>query len=175
MEHSQTEFKVRRLVTGHDEQGRSVILSDTTSAVEGSLHELWVTDGTPDRFEETPNLGALPKQLEPPTGGTIFRFVEVMPTQTVSLDVLEQMYSQAFSALGASHARLDTRRHPAMHKTRTLDYAIVLSGKVRLLLDEGEPELKPFDVVIQRGTHHGWVNDGPEPALMAFVLVDEKP
>jgi quercetin dioxygenase-like cupin family protein len=85
---------------------------------------------------------------------------------------VEQLYAKGFAAINASHTRVDTRRHPAMHKTRTLDYGIVLSGTIKLLMDEGEQELKPFDVVIQRGTNHAWVNPGSEPALMAFVLID---
>ncbi len=174
MDRNQGELKVRRLVTGNDDQGRSVILSDTTTAMDESLHELWVTDGTPDQLQAMPNLGVLPKQLEPPVGGTVFRFLRIMPSQGLSPEALEQMYFEAFSALGASHTRLDTRRHPAMHRTHTLDYAVVLSGSVKLLLDDGECELKPLDVVIQRGTNHGWINDGAEPALMAFVLIDEK-
>jgi hypothetical protein len=174
MDQGQGEPTVRRLVTGYDDQGRSVILSDTTTAMAEPLHELWVTDGTPLQFRASPDLGALPKQLEPPAGGTVFRFLRIMPTQSLAPDALEEMYAQAFSALGASHTRLETSRHPAMHKTHTLDYAVVLSGSVKLLLDEGEQELKPFDVVIQRGTNHGWINDGPEPALMAFVLIDKK-
>ncbi len=62
-----------------------------------------------------------------------------------------------------------------MHTTRTVDYIIVLSGRVTLLLDKGEVELKPFDVVVQRGTNHGWVNRGTEPAVMAAILIDAKP
>jgi quercetin dioxygenase-like cupin family protein len=61
-----------------------------------------------------------------------------------------------------------------MHTTRTVDYIIVLSGRVTLLLDKGEVELRPFDVVVQRGTNHGWVNRGTEPAVMAAILIDAK-
>jgi quercetin dioxygenase-like cupin family protein len=59
-----------------------------------------------------------------------------------------------------------------MHKTQTIDYVIVLKGEVTLVLDGDERDLKPFDVVIQRGTNHAWVNRGKEPALLAVVLVD---
>jgi naringenin degradation protein FdeH len=62
-----------------------------------------------------------------------------------------------------------------MHTTKTIDYVILLSGRVTLLLDKGEVDLKPFDVVVQRGTNHGWVNRGTEPALFAAVLIDAKP
>jgi quercetin dioxygenase-like cupin family protein len=59
-----------------------------------------------------------------------------------------------------------------MHKTKSVDYIILLSGEVTMLLDEGEVDLKPFDVVIQRGTNHAWVNRGAEPALLAAILID---
>jgi quercetin dioxygenase-like cupin family protein len=61
-----------------------------------------------------------------------------------------------------------------MHKTRTIDYVVLLSGEVTLLLDKGEVDLKPFDVVVQRGTNHAWVNKGKDPALIAGVLIDAK-
>lgn len=166
------EQKVRRIVTGHDAKGRSVIVSDTTAVMERPLHELWVTGATPARTGGAPHLGALPTRLEPPQGGTLVRFVRFMPTQGLGRQEMEQTYAEVFASIEASHARVDTRRHPAMHKTHSLDYGIVLAGRIRLLMDEGEVELKPFDVVIQRGTNHGWENPGAEPALMAFILID---
>ena len=74
--------------------------------------------------------------------------------------------------MGAAHERVDTSRHPAMHKTKTIDYIILLKGDVTLLLDEDEVRLKPFNVVVQRGTNHAWVNNGNEPALLIAVLID---
>ena len=74
--------------------------------------------------------------------------------------------------MGAAHERVDTSKHPAMHKTKTIDYIILLSGDVTLLLDEDEVRLKPFNVVVQRGTNHAWVNNGNEPALLIAVLID---
>jgi quercetin dioxygenase-like cupin family protein len=76
--------------------------------------------------------------------------------------------------MGASHERVDTSRHPAMHKTNTIDYIILLKGDVTLLLDEGEVRLEPFNVVVQRGTNHAWVNNGKEPALLIAVLIDSE-
>jgi quercetin dioxygenase-like cupin family protein len=73
-----------------------------------------------------------------------------------------------------AHCRPDTSRHPGMHKTRTIDYVVLLSGEVTLLLDKGELDLKPFDVVVQRGTSHAWVNNGKEPALIAAMRIDAK-
>jgi quercetin dioxygenase-like cupin family protein len=68
---------------------------------------------------------------------------------------------------------LAPRSRSPMHRTQSLDYAIVLSGTASLVLDDGsETVLRPGDVVIQRGTDHAWVNKTDEPARMAFVLVD---
>jgi quercetin dioxygenase-like cupin family protein len=63
-------------------------------------------------------------------------------------------------------------RHPSMHRTDTLDYIVLLQGEVTALLDIGEVTMRPFDVLIQRGTNHGWVNHGSEPALLVAVLID---
>ena len=79
---------------------------------------------------------------------------------------------ERFADMNASEALVDTTRHPAMHKTRTVDYIILLSGRVTLLLDDDEVELEPFDVVVQRGTNHAWVNHGEETALLIAVLID---
>ena len=88
---------------------------------------------------------------------------------------MEKGTAAFFEALGASHDRVDTSRNVGMHRTRTVDYIIVLSGEVDLLLDNGEVHLKQFDVVIQRGTNHAWVNRGTEKALLAAVLIDAEP
>jgi quercetin dioxygenase-like cupin family protein len=61
-----------------------------------------------------------------------------------------------------------------MHKTDTIDYIILLRGDVTLILDEEEIDIKPHDVVIQRGTNHAWVNNGSEPALLIAVLIDNE-
>ena len=76
--------------------------------------------------------------------------------------------------MGATHERVDTSRHPSMHKTKTIDYIILLKGDITLLLDEDEVRLKPFNVVVQRGTNHAWVNNGSEPALLIAVLIDSE-
>ncbi|MBV9249559.1 MAG: cupin domain-containing protein [Acetobacteraceae bacterium] len=117
-------------------------------------------------------------QLQPPPNGVNFFFSAIAPEkEAVSLthEEREKRVSAYFEALGASKARVDTSRFVGMHKTRTVDYIILLSGEVDLLLDDGEVHLKPFDVVIQRGTNHGWVNRGTEPAIFAAVLIDAEP
>ena len=90
-------------------------------------------------------------------------------------DERRKLVAERFAAMDASDALVDVSRHPAMHKTRTVDYIILLSGKVTLLLDDDEVALEPFDVVVQRGTNHAWVNHGDEEALLIAVLVDAEP
>ena len=69
---------------------------------------------------------------------------------------------------------IDVSKHPAMHKTDSIDYIILLKGDVTLILDEDEIDLKPFDTIVQRGTNHAWRNNGNEPALFIAVLIDSE-
>jgi len=75
----------------------------------------------------------------------------------------------------ASDAIDHNARHFGFHKTRTLDYAIVLDGEIYAMMDEGECLLKPGDVLVQRGTNHAWSNRTDAPAYLAFVLIDATP
>ena len=59
-----------------------------------------------------------------------------------------------------------------MHRTRSVDYAVVLSGEIDMLLDDSEVHLEAGDVLVQRATSHAWVNHGKESCRIAFVLVD---
>ena len=70
---------------------------------------------------------------------------------------------------------LANKRHPGFHKTATIDYAIVLSGEIYALMDEGEVLLKAGDVLVQRGTNHAWSNRTEQPCCIAFVLIDAEP
>ena len=97
-----------------------------------------------------------------------------MPTEDPGLSLAEQeeRAKATFAAYGATAVHAANQRSPWMHKTRTVDYIILLSGEVTLLLDEDERHLKPFDIVIQRGTNHAWVNTGPDEALLVAILMD---
>jgi quercetin dioxygenase-like cupin family protein len=141
----------RRIVTGHDEEGRSVVIADGTApktrAVPGTtFHEIWCTSGAPapiapvEPHEPTDRAALV---VPPDAEGTNIRIIDLEP-----------------------------RSRSPMHRTETIDYGIVLAGNVTLILDDGETELAPGDVVVQRGTNHAWANPSDEPARMAFVLVD---
>ena len=169
---------MRRVVTGHDEEGKSIVVLDGPPAKSigedvGGLFELWNTDGnlinTKDRIDRADD----EILLSPPKNGSKFRYFQINPTpEGVPMDVLQNMAADAFEKIGASHHRIDTSKHPAMHKTDTIDYIILLEGDVTLILDKEEVALKPHDVVVQRGTNHAWVNNGNNPALLIAVLID---
>ena len=82
----------------------------------------------------------------------------------------------SFRAMGAGHTMdPDASRHPAMHRTDTVDYAIVLAGEIWALMDEGETLMRAGDTLVQRGTNHAWSNRSVEPCLVVFVLVSAAP
>ena len=169
---------MRRIVTGHNEDGRSIITIDGPPARSigedvGGLFELWNTDG--NKIDTKDNLDRADQDiiLSPPTGGTKFRYFQINPTpEGIPMEIMQEIAANAFEKIGAGHHRVDTSKHPAMHKTETIDYIILLKGDVTLILDEDEVTLKPHDVVVQRGTNHAWVNNGDEPALLIAVLID---
>ena len=169
---------MRRIVTGHNEEGRSVITLDGPPARSigedvGGLFELWNTDG--NNIISTDNVDRADADiiLSPPIGGTKFRYFQINPLpEGVPDEMMQEIAADAFEKIGAAHHRVDTSKHPAMHKTDTIDYIILLKGDVTLILDEEEVSLKPFDVVVQRGTNHAWVNNGTEPALLIAVLIE---
>jgi mannose-6-phosphate isomerase-like protein (cupin superfamily) len=167
---------VRRIVTTQSKTGRSRILLDGPARqIMTIVNELWRTEAGRHDFENDGDLSVQSNALEPPHGGTIFRFFEIAPesaTQSLTHAEKDSQAAEWFAGMGAAHLRVDTRRHPAMHRSRTTDYIVLLSGEITLLLDEDEVDLKPFDTVIQRGTNHAWRNRGGVPALLMAVLVD---
>ena len=171
---------IRRIVTGHDAKGRSIILSDGPSPhvltlpgrPDFGLTNLWVTDAAPADNSGTADAAARPVVLEPPPNGSLFRVVEFPPDSAPGgFD-----RTAAFKAMGAGHAMdADASRHPGMHKTSTVDYAIVLSGEIWALMDEGETLMRAGDVLVQRGTNHAWSNRSTAPCLVAFILINARP
>lgn len=164
--------ELRRIITGHNKEGQSCVIIDGPPT---RANAYWLTDATPADNAGDGDTAQQVRKLEPPACGTIFRYAEIPPDNpNISREEREQATAKMFAQMGAEHCRPDTTRHPGMHKTRTVDYVILLAGEVTLLLDQGEVDLKPFDVVVQRGTNHAWVNKGKEAALIAAVLVDAR-
>ena len=169
---------MRRIVTGHNSSGKSIISIDGPPARSigedvGGLFEIWNTDGNLIDTTDLVDRADIDIILSPPESGSKFRYFQINPTpEGVPIDIMQEIAADAFKRIGAAHHRIDTSKHPAMHKTNTIDYIILLKGDVTLILDEEEVRLEAHDVVVQRGTNHAWVNNGVEPALLIAVLID---
>ena len=169
---------MRRIVTGHNSSGKSIISIDGPPARSigedvGGLFEIWNTDGNLIDTTDVVDRADIDIILSPPENGSKFRYFQINPApEGVPMDIMQEIAADAFKRIGAAHHRIDTSKHPAMHKTNTIDYIILLRGDVTLILDEEEVRLEPHDVVVQRGTNHAWVNNGDEPALLIAVLID---
>ena len=173
-------WRVRRVVTGHDAEGRSTFISDAEapnvkemSAMPGlALTDLWETKGAPASNAGDADAADRPIHLEPPKNGTIVRIVEFPP------DAAWRGRTDGkagFKAIGAAHAQDKRSSDPMMHRTSTVDYIIVLKGEIHAIMDTGEKLLRAGDVLIQRGTNHSWSVRGSEPCIVAAVLVSAKP
>ena len=163
---------VRRVVTGHRE-GKAVVLFDS-AAPNRKLRQasglvstlLWVTEETPADISGSADCAAREIGVPPPPNGTIFRVVDFPPESgTRSREaVLKEMGV-------ADHGGA---RHTGMHRTRSIDYAVVLEGEIDMLLDDSEVHLGACDVLVQQETNHAWVNRGEVPCRIAFVLIDAR-
>ena len=180
--HAQVVRPIRRLVTGIDARGRSVFLSDEPAPHVMTLHgianfgvtDLWKTRSAPVDLSIADDTVTLPIELAPPERGTVLRVVEFAP----DADWMGTADAgEAFASMGKSGAEALGRTgaapvHPMMHTTRSLDYAIVLTGEIWAVLDDGERKMQAGDILIQRGTNHAWSNRTTELCRMAFVLID---
>jgi uncharacterized cupin superfamily protein len=175
----------RRVVTGHNQAGRAVIQSDAPPErvrVIGkngpTFYEVWNTRATPAPIDHS---GGEPAEeqimLAPPPNGTRIRVLDI-PPETAALQEIDAVAArQHFAEIGAASAATHdgaTSRHPFMHRTESIDYGIVLEGEITLIVDEGETIVRAGDIVIQRGTNHGWANRSGKNCRIAFVLIDGK-
>jgi mannose-6-phosphate isomerase-like protein (cupin superfamily) len=169
----------RRIVTGHAADGKSVVaicdMVEPQPVAGGALEffEIWNTTGAPTILDNGPDPTRRNLRLAPTSSGSVIRFVDFHP-ETQGAAVSEEEARAVFEALGAAGAsswRPDAP-HPAMHRTETVDYGIVLEGEIYLILDETEVALQQGDVVVQRGTNHSWANRSDRTCRMAFILID---
>ena len=143
--------KVRRVVTGHDDKGKAVVLFDgpTANVLSGRTGQsgtvLWQTSEFPTSNDGAADVSTVPVKTVNPKG-TVFRVVEFEP------------------GVG-----------PRVHRTDSVDYAVIISGEIEMELDDAKVRLRAGDCLVQRGTIHNWVNHGPAPCVIAFVLVAAEP
>jgi mannose-6-phosphate isomerase-like protein (cupin superfamily) len=170
---------IRRVVTTVDKDGKAVVLFDGANphkvvrpnrSVTSRL--VWVTDQTPADISGTADRAATNIGIAPPHNGSVFRIIDI-PPMTPEIEKLDKDYLH--KQIG-DHApkKGQPPRHPLMHRTLTIDYAIIMQGEIDMLLDDSELHLKAGDVVVQQGTNHAWVNRGSEPCRIAFVLIESK-
>ncbi len=170
----------RRVVTGHDETGKAIIESDKPAfhylerpnRPGVRLTNFWLSGSTPAEYDGATETCEGPFILHPPQNGSVFRCVEFLPEDP---EVLAKLDGQAaFAEMGAGANIVEGARHPFMHRTDSLDYAVVLSGEIMMLMDDeaDDVHLKAGDVVVQRGTNHAWSNRFSEPCVIAFILID---
>ncbi len=167
---------IRRVVTGHDPDGNAVVLMDGAAPnlrVRGSglVSTLaWATDETPAKLSDIDRADR-ESGTAPPPNGSILRIVDFPPLGAEGAQALDQQAILKEMGIGheSGHA---SSRHPFMHRTKSIDYAIVISGEIDMLLDDSEVHLAAGDVVIQQATNHAWVNNGKETCRIAFVLID---
>lgn len=168
--------QTRRVITGHDANGKAVVVEDGSAPnvkvrKVGNLTStlLWVTDETPARLDSAADPSLREIGVAPPPGGTILRIVDFPPEREAgAVDNAAMLGEMGLSpdAHGAGP------RHASMHRTRSVDYAIVLEGQIDMLLDDSEVRLKAGDVLIQNATNHAWVNRSDTNCRIAFVLID---
>jgi mannose-6-phosphate isomerase-like protein (cupin superfamily) len=165
----------RRIVTGHDAQGKAVALFDAAlPAVQrgaNGMTMLWVTTEFPVDMSGAANRAQTKVGVPPPDNGTIFRIVDFAP---ISANAAPVDHHQILLSMGIDPATQGYGRHTNTHRTRTIDYALVLEGEIDMLLDDSEVHVKAGDVLVQQGTNHAWVNNGTKPCRIAFILIDAK-
>ena len=167
--------QVRRVVTKLDDSGKAVAMFDAQVPLKSlrspnPAGDIWVTQAYPADFSWTEDRGTTKVGLTPPKNGTVFRVVDFVPIT----DKIEHLpVDTMMKVAGADAPRKGLPpRHSMMHRTRTVDYAIIMSGEIDMLLDEGEVHLKAGDVVVQQATNHAWINRGTKPCRVAFILMD---
>ena len=146
--------KMRRVVTGHDADGKAVVWLDGNASnhkfPDGHVSStmMWSTEALPSDFLGSVDDGSRVLGTNPPPGGSRFTMMEFQPGNELR----------------------------GLHRTDTIDYVICISGEMTMYLDDGVTVvLRPGDVLIQRGTNHGWVNTGSVPCRLAVVLLDGAP
>ena len=165
----------RRIVTGHNNDGKSVFLS--TDAMENfntlTPVNVWSNMEVPAILDHSTETPQRPSYFAPKNGAyfTIVRLDKPTPEELANPDVERKRLKDLFDSIRAPECLTDQTRNAGMHRTPTIDYIVLLSGRITLLLDEGEVDLEQFDTVIQRGTNHAWVNKHDEPAILCAVMM----
>ena len=169
--------RFRRVVTGADASGRSRIIADdeppalTVEERPGyRVANIWVTSETPASVS-APDRVATHQGILPPPRGNLLRVIDYPAEATDPVERKRQLAATFRKLYPDAEHHVDDK-HPGMHRTLTVDYAIVLEGEIVAMLDDSETVLRAGDILIQRGTNHAWANRSGKPARICFVLID---
>ncbi len=172
--------RIRRVVSGLDASGRSSVIFDGDApshfevpGVPGqAVSFLWKTDDAPASNEGSTDAVDVPMQFPPNPRGTCFFVFEYPPLSAFD----HATPAERLRALQGGHsddeANDATKKHPGMHRTDTLDYVVVISGEITVVLETGEVTLGAGDVFVDRGVYHAWENRGKVPAVFASIVID---
>jgi hypothetical protein len=130
---------------------------------------LWAVDESPADISGSADRAAREVPLSPPPQGAVLRVVDFPPVTSEGIKAADPGKEMGPGVHVSDAAK---RTHAFMHRTRTIDYAIVMTGEVDMLLDDSSVHLKAGDFVIQQGTNHAWVNNGQENCRIAFIMID---
>jgi len=180
---SQQQTTFRRIVTGHDADGKAIIISDAAPALiqliggtgGPTFTEVWHTQETPALIQRhSSQFDEKSLVLGPPKNGTRIRVIEFPPEGEEVRRLTGEDALEKFRSMGGADASTAgaAAPHPLMHRTQTVDYGIVLDGEITLIVDKSETVIRPGDIVIQNGTNHAWANRSGKACRMAFVLID---
>ena len=178
---SDFEAAMRRIITGDDAKGQSVVILDggPSSVIGdpkiGGLFEIWEeAAGGPLNTKDNKDLGATQPVLGPRKGNVQVRWFVVHPSpEGVPVETMNATVRATFAQFQGEHHIIDQTRHPAMHETHSLDVICLLQGEASLILEGEERRITPGNVVIQRGTTHAWQAHGG-PAFFLAVLIDRE-
>src|SRR5437868_615230 len=173
-----TAADIRRVVTALDSKDKAIALFDSRVALDGGSSGtpsavLWTTDSAPATLSFKDDNAAQPPAALPPDTGTALLVVEFPPLDPAVEAKMDPNLMMKVIGNRAPARGLPVN-HPLMHRTRTVDYAVVLSGEIDMMLDDTVVHVSPGDVVVQQATNHAWINRGTQPCRILFVLVDSK-
>ncbi len=168
--------EIHRVVTGLDANDRSTTLFDSVETLRAGAsgipsYNVWMTDSAPPGFSFKEDVALRKIGLTPSENGTSLRVIEFPPVNDAAVAKMDPNFMMKIVGDKAP-ARGVSVSNPLMHRTRTLDYAIIMSGEIDMMLDDKTVHLKAGDVVVQQATNHAWLNHGTEPCRVIFVLMD---
>ena len=170
--------ELRRVVTKLDAAGKAVVMADSqipllATRSPNGVGEIWVTQKNPAELSFDHDLAETKTGIQPPRTGTVFRVVDFPPitdaVEKLPLDTMTKVVGPE-----STPKKGMPPKHSMMHRTRSVDYVIVLSGEIDMVLDDQTVHLKAGDILVQQATNHAWINRSKALARVAFVLMDSQ-